>query len=346
MKDTLLKVTFCALFVCIAQSTRSQGCAEPKGGDGITVFGFLQPQFETKFLKNSTDYSFSFNRARIGVTGEVPYDFLYYAVIEASAFKDSTPFLLDAFVSYTRYKWAKVSMGQFKSPFTLEMATPCSDLNSIYRSSAVNNLVSPDRDLGIMISGSVWNDRFSYAVALTNGVGKGKFDNNNGKTFHSRIQVSPFEFIKIGGGLQYGTHPPFVDSIATEDKRFRWAADVQMNYKSITLIGEYIFGQDKGSYVVGGGCGATPQVLSGNLTRSGYYVTAMYKTPWNIQPVFRYENWNTDNDALNSAEHVMVYGLNYWFNDWTRLQFNYLYKAEDKLEVMNDEIIVQVQIKF
>lgn len=324
----------------------AQGCAAPKSDEGVSIIGFLQPQFETKFTDAGTNYSFTFNRARIGVTGNIPYDIVYYAVIEASPFKDANPFLLDAFISYQRFSFAKISVGQFKSPFSLEMSTPCSELNTIYRSSGINNLVSPDRDLGVMLFGSVKNDLFSYSLALTNGSGKGVLDNNEGKTFHSRVVLKPLSFVKIGGGLQYGTHPPFSDTIPNEDQRLRWSADIQLNYKNFSLAGEYIYGNDKGSYVVGGGCGTDPTIEVGDLRRSGYYFTAMYKTPWKIQPVFRYENWNTDLDNINTSEHNMVYGLNYWLNDWTRIQLNYLYKAEERLEIKNDELVIQFQVVF
>ncbi|MDP2422716.1 MAG: porin [Bacteroidales bacterium] len=324
----------------------AQGCAPPKSDEGVSVFGFIQPQFETKFTGDGTRNAFTFNRARIGVTGLIPYDFLYYAVIETSAFKDSNPFLLDAFISYQRFSFAKISIGQFKSPFTLEMSTPCSELNTIYRTSTVNDLVSPDRDLGVMVSGSFKDNLLSYSLALTNGTGKGVFDNNLGKTIHSRVVLKPLSFVKIGGGVQYGTHPPFVDTIPDEDQRFRWAFDLQLKHKNFDIIGEYVYGNDKGSYVVGGGCGGTPEIKSGDLRRSGYYITAMYKTPWNIQPVFRYENWNTNLNEENAYEQIMVFGLNYWFNDWTRMQVNYLYKAEKKFEVKNDELVVQFQIVF
>ncbi len=324
----------------------AQGCAPPKSSEGISLIGFIQPQFETKFLKDGAKSSFTFNRARIGVTGNIPYDILYYAVLETSAFKDENPFLLDAFISYQRFSFAKFSIGQFKSPFTLDMSTACNSLNTIYRAAAIQNLVSPDRDLGVMISGSVLDQKLSYSLALTNGTGKGIFDNNQGKTFHSRIVLAPLSFIKLGGGMQYGQHPSVVDNSTEEDSRFRWAADVQMNYKNFDLIGEYISGKDKGSYVVGGGCGGDPTIVEGNLNRSGYHVTAMYKTPWNLQPVFRYENWNTDRDTPNRVEHTMAFGFNYWLNDWTRIQLNYLYKAEEKMEVKNDELLIQFQVTF
>jgi hypothetical protein len=335
-----------ALLVLSSTSSFAQGCAAPKSDEGVNVFGFLQPQIETKFLKDGVENSFTFNRARIGVMGNIPYDVMYYAVIEASSFKNDNPFLLDAFVSYQRFSFAKISVGQFKSPFTLEMSTACNDLNTIYRTSAINNLVSPDRDLGIMLSGSIKDNFLSYSVALTNGTGIGGYDNNQGKTVHSRLVIAPFGFIKLGGGVQYGTHPSIVEDATEEDSRFRWAADVQLKLKNFDLIGEYISSSDKGSYSVGGGCGGEVTILEGDLKRSGYYVTAMYRTPWNLQPIFRYENWNTDVNIMNRVEHTMVLGLNYWLNDWSRIQVNYLYKAEEKLEVMNDEFLIQFQVTF
>lgn len=342
----VIVLSYLIILLSTPVAVQAQGCAAPAADGGITVFGFLQPQIETSFNRNSTDHTFAFNRARIGVTGAIPYDFVYYAVIEASPNFAGAPFLLDAFISYTRFKWAQLTIGQFKSHFTLEMATPCHSLTTINRSQAVINLVSPDRDIGVMLSGLLFNDRLSYNMALTNGTGRGMRDDNNAKTFHSRIQVTPFEFLKLGGGIQYGVHPPADESILTDDSRFRWAADMQFQFRNLTLIGEYISGQDKGSYVVGGGCGLPPEILMGDLNRSGFYITAMYRTPWNLQPVFRYETWNTDTSSLTASEHTMVFGLNYWFNDWTRVQLNYLYRAEERVEIFNDQLLLQVQVMF
>jgi phosphate-selective porin OprO and OprP len=72
----------------------------------------------------------------------------------------------------------------------------------------------------------------------------------------------------------------------------------------------------------------------------------MYKTKWNLQPLVRYENYNTDVTTKNREEHTLVFGLNYWLNDWTRIQMNYLYKSEDRIEVKNDEFIIQFQVTF
>jgi len=336
------------LFTLIQQQNiQAQGCAPVKSDDGVNIFGFLQPQYETKFVKDGPQNSFTFNRARLGITGNIPYDIQYYAVVETGPFfNGGNAFLLDAFISYQRFPFAKIAVGKFKSPFTLEMSTPCQGLNTIYRSDVVRNLVSPDRDYGLMISGDIKDRLLSYAIAITNGTGLGQFDNNNGKTFHGRLQLMPKEFVKIGGGAQYGTHPSAVPDAEKEDSRFRWAADIQLNHKGFDLIGEYVSGVDKGSSVSGGGCGGAPIVTVGDTKRSGYYVTGMYKTEWNLQPLVRYENYNTDLTTKNRNEHTFVLGFNYWLNDWTRIQVNYLYKAEERIEIKNDEFLIQFQVTF
>ena len=72
---------------------------------------------------------------------------------------------------------------------------------------------------------------------------------------------------------------------------------------------------------------------------------AMYMTPWNIQPVVKYESFKADWSG-DAVENIITFGFNYFFNDWTRLQFNYLYKAEEPEEIANDEILMQLQVKF
>jgi len=53
-------------------------------------------------------------------------------------------------------------------------------------------------------------------------------------------------------------------------------------------------------------------------------------------------------EAKNDKQNIITYGLNYFLNDWTRIQINYLYKAEESaaVEMDNDCLLVQVQVKF
>lgn len=90
-------------------------------------------------------------------------------------------------------------------------------------------------------------------------------------------------------------------------------------------------------------------VHQGSVDRNGYWAQAMYSlydiTDINIQPIIKYENYDPDTDTDDDAESIITFGVNYFFNDWTRLQMNYLYKAED-VEVSNDEILMQMQVVF
>ncbi len=72
----------------------------------------------------------------------------------------------------------------------------------------------------------------------------------------------------------------------------------------------------------------------------------MYMTPWNLQPIVKYESYDPNIDEDDDIEDVITLGINYFFNDWTRLQLNYLYKAEEGNEIANDEILMQLQVKF
>ena len=88
------------------------------------------------------------------------------------------------------------------------------------------------------------------------------------------------------------------------------------------------------------------EVHEGSIKRSGYWAQALYMTPWNVQPVIKYESFDHDTDTDDNAESIITFGFNYFFNDWTRLQLNYLYKAEEGTEIVNDELLMQLQVKF
>ena len=92
-------------------------------------------------------------------------------------------------------------------------------------------------------------------------------------------------------------------------------------------------------------------MVLGSIKRAGFWAQAMYMTPWNLQPIVKFEQFDpdTDQDSISgdlSLHSTTTFGFNYFFNDWTRLQLNYLYKAEEEHEEANDKIIMQLQVKF
>ncbi len=373
MKKVLIIVS---LFVLPLAYSFAQGCMEPTSSTGgPTIIGYIQPEFKYSILGDNVDgtsknqMSFGFRRARIGVAGNIPYDFSYYVLAELSTFQNG-PYLLDAFITYNRFKpWFKISMGQFKKPFGLELgATGCQDLYTVNRSKVVNELTSPDRDLGIMVSGTSGTAKIfglekenllSYSLSVTNGTGKNTLDIDRAKDIIGRIVIAPFESISIGGSYQFGKAVNPDPTVKDMDERMRWGADLTLKKYNFIFQAEYVFGQDKGSKLIGGGCGATPELVAGNFKSNGYYAQLMYNTPWKLMPLVKYETYDPDMDKEDfdhTAYRVstMTFGLNYYPNDWARVQINYLYNIESSSstdivnynETSNDLFYIQLQVKI
>ncbi len=368
MKNILL---LAIAILVVPVSLYAQGCMG--GGDegGSNVKGYIQPQFDYNF--NGEDASgaslntntFKFNRARIGVVGEIPYDFSYYVFIETSPFKTGDPYLLDAFITYKRWApYASISMGSFKAPISLELNTACHKLHTINRSRVVSELTAPDREIGAMAVGSTADlelfglkhkDIISYSFAVLNGTGLGVEDNNTAKDFAGRLVLSPTDFLSVGGSFRMGKQPAQIDG-AKEDERNRYGAELQIEKGNFLMQAEYLYGEDIGSYTVGGGCGGTPELVQGSVERDGWFAQAMYMTSWRLQPVYKIEFFDQDKSVDDNAQMTQTFGINYFFNDWTRLQINYLYKAEESAyadnsgnvvgEIDNDCLQVQLQVVF
>jgi len=341
-----MAILFIAIFF-IGINARAQGCATPKSAEGVNVFGFLQTQYDYGFY-DKPESSFGFNRARIGAMGNIPYDFSYYFLLETSPFKKDGPkaYLLDAFITYSRFSFANVSVGSFKSPFSLELNTPCNALHTINRSKVVNELASPDRDMGLMLLGGNDTTLFKYAVSYMNGTGLLVKDADTYKDFIGRLVFQPTNWVSVGGSFKTGKSANIENPTLDDNKTMRLGGEFELNIANFLVQSEYIYGKDDGAYTVGGGCGGDPEVIIGSVKRSGMFIMALYNTPWHLQPVLKYENYNSDLDADNKLEQITTFGINYFFNDWVRLQVNYEYKAEQASEIKNDLFMVQLQAKF
>ena len=356
--------------------TNAQGCMEPTSSSGgVSVIGYIQPEFKIGFNGDNADgtskndMGFYFRRARLGVTGTIPYDFSYYVMAEFSSFQNG-PYLLDAFVTYNRFKpWFKVSIGQFKKPFGLELgATGCQDLYTINRSKVVNELTSPDRDLGVMISGSTGATKFfglekenilSYTLSVTNGTGKNVYDIDRAKDFIGRLVIAPYDWLSIGGSYLFGKQKNSDPTITKMDERMRYGGDITLKKYNFILQAEYIYGGDNGSKLVGGGCGATPVLTPGNFKSNGYFAQIMYNSKWKLMPLVKYESYDPDMDKEDFdhtayRQSAFTFGLNYYATDWTRIQLNYISNKESSSstditnynETPNDMFLLQIQVKL
>ncbi len=349
MKNKIV-LLFVLAFILQINSVFSQGCedeavtstsanAEDKPVT-MRMFGYIQPEYGYTFSDPAVS-NFGFRRARIGVTGKVLEDFSYYFMLEASPFIGGvgSAYLMDAFVTYEKYNWARVSVGSFKQPFSLEVATPCFALTTIDRSIVADQLVAPQRDYGLMLLGGNKYTKFRYAVALMNGRGLNVKDNNTKKDVVGRVTYRLFDFLSVGGSFRYG-YPNNDD-----DTRTTFGGEFALNVKKLSIQGEYIY--DEGDYnrAAGGGCGSEPVELGEK--RDGAYIMLTYDLPNNFQPVFKYEYFDPNIDVKKIGyQEMMTIGVNYFFNDHIRLQVNYQAHIETDINIDNDKLLAQVQVRF
>ncbi len=345
MKNKIF-LLFVLVFIFQANNIYAQGCdGDEPANDSIPapkikVFGFFQPEYDYT-LSDPAESSFTFRRARIGVRGRVFEDFSYYMMLETSPFIGGvgSAYLMDAFITWDKYNWSRISVGSFKQPFGLEVTTACSKLTTIDRAIVSDQLVSPQRDYGIMILGGNKYTKLNYSVALMNGRGLNVKDNNNKKDIIGRATYKVLDFMTIGGSFRYGYPNNEVDTRTT------YGGEILMNFNNLHIQSEYI--QDEGDYnrAAGGGCGSEPLELGEK--RSGAYGMIWYDTKWNVQPVLKYEYFDQDHDIKDIGyTERMTLGVNYFFNEKIRLQVNYQANIETYINIDNDKFLAQIQVIF
>ena len=347
-------ILFALILLFQVNTAFSQGCegddltaSDSTSTQSVKVFGYIQPQFDYNLDGEDNVNTFRFKRARLGVRGTVYEDFSYYFMLEASPFiggdDQEDAYLMDAFVTYNADNWARISLGTYKQPFSLEVATACHSLTTIERSIVADQLVSPQRDFGISVFGGNKYNKLNYALAIMNGRGLKIVDNNTKKDIIGRATYKVTNFLTVGGSFRYGY--PKLNNV--EDSRTTYGGEFLVELDKLKVQGEFI--HDEGAYQpgAGGGCGSTPIDLDG-LTSEGAYFMASYNISEKFQPVFKYEYFDPNTDLKNNIDYQerMTIGANYFFNDKVRFQLNYLANIENVINVDNDVILAQMQIKF
>lgn len=330
----------------------AQGCEgdaattsdDTEGKLNATIFGFFQPQYDYFFYDDDNDNTFRFKRARIGVRGELLDDFSYYFMLETSPFIGGSgdAYLMDAFITYNADNWARISVGSFKQPFSLDVSTPCHSLTTIERSIVADQLVAPQRDFGLAVFGGNKYNKLNYAVALMNGRGLKVKDDNTKKDIMGRVTYKLTGYLTIGGSFRFGY--PIPNNV--DDDRTSFGGEFLLNLDKLSVQGEYIY--DEGAYysAAGGGCGAEPVALGEK--RDGAYLMGAYKVNEKFQPVLKYEFFDPDLDLKDDGSYMerMTIGFNYFFNDKVRFQLNYLANIQTVINQDDDALLAQMQVKF
>ncbi len=345
------------------QTAAAQARSFPLGSSrALQLSGYTQIRYNSFQQKGKAD-GFDIRRARLDFQGDFTSKWTYRLLVDFVANSGAngtaatggalvSPLLLDAYIAYKPFDGLKITAGQFTIPFSLENMTQDRLLETADRSQVVsalvarkgdgsNNLVDSignqnGRDLGIQLSGSLFklegNRHFlDYSLAVLNGAGIDVTDNNEFKDFAGRLVFHPVKTLSIGTNY-YNGYDRFTSSLTKDQNRIRWGADALLDLDRFTARAEWLKGEEGNN---------NPIVHEGWYAQGSYFLVPKF-----FQFVFRYDTYNPNKDKKLQTNTYYVFGTNFYFNAWTKLQLNYSWRTEAGADVNNDLVTAQLQLSF
>ena len=182
----------------------------PDGNFKLQPYMKLRVQFKAFEAHHpGKNNDFHMRHARVGLKGTI---YKYYDFNISGEFGKGNSDLWDGYMGYNYWSEARLRIGQFKQPFSLEWSSSCDWRDFIEMPLPIDNL-TPDRDIGAMIHGDIGKGLLNYGIAICNGSGKNTSDDtDDDKDVVARVVLSPFAdsentFLKglhLGGSVAYG----------------------------------------------------------------------------------------------------------------------------------------------
>ncbi len=252
--------------------------------------------------------------------------------------------LHEYWVNYRVAPWMNWKLGQFKTPFSLENPISPSVMEMITQMSAPGKWMiaggSPymmpggaGRDLGLTVYGDVgrW---LTYDLAVMNGAGRNRGDDNSWKDFVARLTFHPVKQLDVSGSVVLGKgacasladHLVGATPLTGNYKRNRFAAGFRLTTAPFNLRAEWMWGKD-GDKDSNGGY-ATAQVSNVGVKGLDLVASADY----------------LDADYVKYSTYQA--GVQYWFYKKCRVQLGYMYSDNHDLGPNSHSVLTQVQVGF
>ena len=195
---------------------------DPDTNSGLQPYLVLLGQFKAFEANNPANNEFFMRTVRVGLKGTI-YEHYDFGVV--GEFGKGNSDLWDGYMGFNHLPWAKLRVGQFKQPFSVEWYSPIASRDFIEMPLPIDNL-TPDRDIGVMLHGNLWKGLLNYGLSLCNGTGKNTSDTNDDKDVVARLVFTPFNSSKstllkglhLGGGITYGKQEAERDEMRREGK--------------------------------------------------------------------------------------------------------------------------------
>ena len=240
---------------------------------------------------------------------------------------------------YTDYRISNdksltVRIGQFKHSYTMEnpMSPTQLELIDVYSQAVLYlagegpdplNGVNYGRDMGVNVYGDLFNGFLHYDLALMSGQGINRKDNNNQKDFIAKLEVKPFDGLRIVGSGYLGT--------GNAVGKAAWNPDIQVgdNYKRnrYSVGAEYkTQPYSPGQYKEARPASIRAEWLGGEdgeVGSRGGYVTTSIPVAGALDIVASGETFDRNTSVDGWDQTNLTVGLQYWFYKKCRVQLQY-----------------------
>jgi phosphate-selective porin len=305
----------------------------------IQLTGYSQIRYQI-LQERGKHNGFDIRRARVDLKGSITPFFSY----RLQADLVDKPKMIDAYGEIKLADYFSITAGQFKIPFSMENLTSSNKLEMIDRSQVVEALVARSkdvignqngRDIGIQAGGTFLKVNnapvIEYRIGVFNGSGINVADTaNNEKDISGRLVITPIKGLSFGGDFYKGLDKAIKPDVAGQSQtRNRFGGEVSYVVAGFSLKAEYISGKD------------------GKTNRAGWYAQAGYFViPQKLQILGKYDVYDPNTSTGNNISTNYVFGANYNFNNWSRLQAFYTIRQEQGPAIANNYMAVQYQIGF
>lgn len=262
-----------------------------------------------------------YGRNRIGLQGAINSFTSYKVSMQSNA---GFTFGIIDFYGSIDSPLGEIRIGQFKPPFSMErlISFPNRDFVPI----AIATDLTPKRDLGVGLFSTVKN--IDVNLALLNGSGYNKPENNSYKDVVARLLVKPIQYVHLGGALYLGKSGP--DSSTYNRTLYNLQGEVMA--KGFTSRAEYVRAKEGG---VKGYC---------YYLQGGYRIKVNCRYLQELEPLLRYEKHEPDAAQADDQTQAITAAVNLYIDGYKmRVQLNYLNKT---LEGNGDENLFYLLTQF
>ncbi len=308
----------------IEEKTQASFKVPQIGSDKMKIGGMIKfrnshfrghKEDRTTISSGKKDYdTFKISDDSLDISGEITDDWNYGISLTMNE-QDNDSYLRDIWTQYTGFSYAAITAGQFNVPFR-------EGVDTIVEVEVVDS-ITPERDIGVAVSGDIMDEKITYALGVFNGNGINTTDNNDQKDIIGRVVVSPFkgsegilDGLSIGVSAQGGRQPNETsDEITYGGDRTRIGGllkyEGEIANKGFKLQGEYI--QQK----------RDRDDQKADITSDGWYTQASYKLSPKWWSVYQYGVYNPNGKSSNDIRRTSTVGVKYTFNEYTSIQMDY-----------------------